>query len=139
MLDLHLHSTVSDGRLAPADLVRFAHGHGVRVMALSDHDSTDGVDTAQRVGAELGVRVIPAVELSTDLPGASIHVLGLFLKHQDEAFQTTIRGFREARLTRAADMVEALARLGAPINLDRVLEIAGEGSVGRPHVAEALL
>jgi predicted metal-dependent phosphoesterase TrpH len=138
-LDLHLHSTVSDGRLSPTELVKFAHGHGVTVMALSDHDATDGVDTAQRVGAELGLRVIPAIELSTDLPGASIHILGLFLNHHDPAFQETIRGFRETRLTRAEQMVEALTRIGAPIRLDRVFEIAGEGSVGRPHVAQALL
>ena len=139
MLDLHLHSTVSDGRMSPGDLVRHAHAHGVRIMALSDHDTTDGVAEAQRVGAELDVRVIPAIELSTDLPGASIHVLGLFLNHANDEFQTVIRGFREARLTRAAEMVEALTRLGAPIKLERVFEIAGEGSVGRPHVAEALL
>ena len=138
-LDLHLHSTVSDGRMAPADLVRFAHEHGVRVMALSDHDSTDGVDEAQRVGEALGVRVIPAIELSTDLPGASIHVLGLFLEHHAPAFQRTIAGFRAARLERAQQMVDALERIGAPITLERVFEIAGEGSVGRPHVAQALL
>jgi predicted metal-dependent phosphoesterase TrpH len=125
--------------MSPGDLVRHAYAHGVRVMALSDHDTTDGVAEAQRVGAELGVRVIPAIELSTDLPGASIHVLGLFLNHDNAEFQTVIRGFREARLTRAAEMVEALTRLGAPIKLERVFEIAGEGSVGRPHVAEALL
>jgi len=138
-LDLHLHSTVSDGRLAPGELVRFAHGHGVTTMALSDHDSTDGVDEARRVGALLGVRVIPAVELSTDLPGASIHILGLFLDHTDAAFQATVGGFREARLARAEQMVAALKAIGAPIRLERVFEIAGEGSVGRPHVAQALL
>jgi 3',5'-nucleoside bisphosphate phosphatase len=138
-LDLHLHSTVSDGRLSPGDLVRHAHTHGVRVMALSDHDNTDGVAEAQRVGQELGMRVIPAVELSTDLPGASIHVLGLFLNYQDPAFQAAVLGFREARLTRAEQMVDALAKLGAPITLERVFEIAGEGTVGRPHIAEALL
>jgi predicted metal-dependent phosphoesterase TrpH len=108
-------------------------------MALSDHDSTDGVDDAQRVGAELGVRVIPAVELSTDVPGASIHVLGLFLEHTDPAFQETVAGFRHARIERAEQMVNALTQLGAPITLERVFEIAGEGSVGRPHVAQALL
>ncbi|HLZ25739.1 MAG TPA: PHP domain-containing protein [Chloroflexota bacterium] len=139
MLDLHLHSIVSDGRLSPGDLVRHAYAHGVRVMALSDHDTTDGVAEAQQVGEALGVRVIPAIELSTDLPGASIHVLGLFLNHENAEFQSVIRGFREARLTRAAEMVEALTRLGAPITLARVFEIAGEGSVGRPHVAQALL
>jgi predicted metal-dependent phosphoesterase TrpH len=139
MLDLHLHSTVSDGRLAPAELVRLAHQHRVTTMALSDHDNTDGVDEAQRIGAELGVRVIPAIELSTDLPGASIHVLGLFLNHHDPTFQETLKGFREARIERAQQMVAALARLGAPISLDRVFELAGEGTVGRPHVAQALL
>jgi predicted metal-dependent phosphoesterase TrpH len=108
-------------------------------MALSDHDTTDGVAEAQRVGEQLGVRVIPAIELSTDLPGASIHILGLFLDYSNAAFQEIIRGFREARLERAAQMVDALTRLGAPILLERVFEIAGEGSVGRPHVAQALL
>jgi len=138
-LDLHLHSTVSDGRLSPSELVRFAHAQGVTTMALSDHDATDGVDDATRTGEELGIRVIPAIELSTDLPGASIHVLGLFLNHHDPAFQETLRGFRDARLERAEQMVTALQRLGAPISLERVFEIAGEGSVGRPHVAQALL
>lgn len=138
-LDLHLHSTVSDGRLEPSELVRFAHAEGVTTMALSDHDSTDGVDDAQRTGEQLGVRVIPALELSTDLPGASIHILGLFLQHRDPEFQQALRGFRAARVERAQQMVDALGRLGAPIALERVFEIAGEGSVGRPHVAQALL
>ena len=138
-LDLHLHSTVSDGRLPPSELVRFAQAQGVTTVALSDHDSTDGVDVATQTGEQLGVRVIPAIELSTDLPGASIHVLGLFLNHHDAAFQQTLKGFRDARLERAEQMVSALDRLGAHITLERVFEIAGEGSVGRPHVAQALL
>ncbi len=138
-LDLHLHSTVSDGRLSPSDLVRLAHEHGVDVMALSDHDATDGVATATSVGASLGMRVIPAIELSTDLPGASIHILGLFLNYQDSAFQATLKEFRAARLERAQMMVDALTKLGFPITVERVFEIAGEGSVGRPHVAQALL
>jgi predicted metal-dependent phosphoesterase TrpH len=119
--------------------VRFAHENGVTTMALSDHDATDGVDIAQHVGQELGMRVIPAIELSTDLPGASIHVLGLFINHHDPQFQSTLKEFRAARLERAEQMVGALERLGAPITLERVFEIAGEGSVGRPHVAQALL
>jgi len=139
VLDLHLHSTVSDGRLPPADLVRMVHASGVRTMALTDHDSTDGVAEAEQVGAALGLRVIPGIELSTDLPGASIHILGLFLDYRDPRFQQTVRQFRDARRTRAQQMVDALAALGAPISIERVFEIAGEGSVGRPHVAQALL
>jgi predicted metal-dependent phosphoesterase TrpH len=138
-LDLHLHSKVSDGRLSPSELVRYAHECGVTTMALTDHDSTDGVAEARAVGEALGMRVIPGVELSTDLPGVSIHVLGLCVDHQQPDFQRAVGQFREARLTRAQQMVDALGRLGAPISLERVFEIAGEGSVGRPHVAQALL
>jgi 3',5'-nucleoside bisphosphate phosphatase len=138
-LDLHLHSTVSDGRLSPSELVRYAHEQGVTVMALTDHDSTDGVAEAQLAGQPLGVRVVPGIELSTDVPGASIHVLGVFLDYQQSHFQQTVGQFREARLTRARQMVDALAQLGAPISLERVFAIAGEGSVGRPHVAMALV
>lgn len=116
-----------------------AHENGVRVMALTDHDSTDGVAEAQATGAELGIRMIPGIELSTDLPGASIHVLGLFLDHEQPHFQEMVRKFRTARVERAEKMVEALDRLGVPISLQRVFELAGEGSVGRPHVAAALL
>ena len=125
--------------MSPSELVRFAYAQGVTTMALSDHDSTDGVDEAAREAAERGMRLIPAIELSTDLPGASIHILGLFLDHHQADFQKTIRGFRDARLERAEQMVNALRQLGAPIGLERVFEIAGEGSVGRPHVAQALL
>jgi predicted metal-dependent phosphoesterase TrpH len=138
-LDLHLHSTVSDGRLPPGELVRLAHEHNVTVMALTDHDATDGVAEAQATGDSLGLRVIPGIELSTDVPGASIHVLGLFVDYLDPRFQDRVRAFRTARLTRAQHMVDALAGLGAPISIERVFEIAGEGSVGRPHVAQALL
>ena len=138
-LDLHLHSLASDGRLSPADLVRHAHASGVRVMALTDHDTTDGLPEAIAAGAALGVRVIPGIELSADLPGISVHVLGLFLEYQQPAFQDAVRQFRDARVSRAHQMVDALAALGAPIAVDRVFELAGEGSVGRPHVAQALL
>jgi 3',5'-nucleoside bisphosphate phosphatase len=130
---------VSDGRLSPEALVRFAAESGVTTMALSDHDATDGVDIAQQVGAELGIRVIPGIELSTDLPGVSIHILGVFIDHHDSALQVKLKQFRDARLERAQAMVSALERLGAPITLERVFELAGEGSVGRPHVAQALL
>jgi predicted metal-dependent phosphoesterase TrpH len=125
--------------LSPGDVVRLAHQKGVRTMALTDHDNTDGLPAAELVGAELGVRVIPGIELSTDLPGASIHILGLFLDYRDQGFQSMVAQFREARVSRARQMVDALAALGAPISLERVFELAGEGSVGRPHVAEALL
>src|SRR6266508_2484800 len=138
-LDLHLHSTVSDGRWAPGDVVRLAYSCGVTTMALTDHDSTDGLPDAIAAGSALGLRVVPGIELSTDLPGASIHILGLFLDYEDTVFQKQVSAFRTARLTRAQQMCDALAALGVPISVARVFEIAGEGSVGRPHIAQALL
>lgn len=138
-LDLHLHSSVSDGLRSPSDLVRYAHACGTRTMALTDHDTTDGVAEAQRTGDELGVRIIAGIELSTDVPGASIHILGHFLDISQPDFQAMLRQFQDARLERANRMVNTLGELGAPIQVKRVLEIAGEGSVGRPHVARALL
>jgi len=125
--------------LAPGDVVRLAHSRGVTTMALTDHDSTDGLPEAIAAGAALGLRVVPGIELSTDVPGASIHILGLFLDYEDPTFQDQVSAFRAARLTRAQQMCDALAALGAPIDVARVFEIAGEGSVGRPHVAQALL
>jgi predicted metal-dependent phosphoesterase TrpH len=129
---------VSDGVRAPSDLVRYAHEQGVLAMALTDHDTTDGMAEALQTGAELGVRIIPGIEISTDLPGASIHVLGLFLDWEQPAFQEMIRRFQDARVTRLHNMINKLAELGAPLDANRVLEIAGEGSVGRPHVARAV-
>ncbi|MCC7106588.1 MAG: PHP domain-containing protein, partial [Chloroflexi bacterium] len=139
-VDLHLHSTASDGRLEPGELVGLAHRNGVRRLALTDHDTTAGLGEALRIGAELGVEVIAGIELSTDIPGTEVHLLGHFLDYQTPAFQTTLADFREARFNRAAGMVRKLAELGHPISWTRVPEIAGEGaSVGRPHVAQALL
>src|SRR5690606_30299310 len=86
-IDLHLHSLVSDGRLSPTELIRQAHANGVRRLALTDHDSTDGVPEAMAEGQRLGVEVIPGIELSADVPGSEVHVLGYFLDFRQPAFQ----------------------------------------------------
>jgi 3',5'-nucleoside bisphosphate phosphatase len=138
-VDLHLHSTESDGRLGPADLVRLAHHNGVWRLALTDHDTTAGLAAAGEVGAELGVEVIAGIELSTDIPNTEVHMLGIFLDYQDDEFQAKLTEFRQGRVGRAEGMVARLAELGAPISWERVQELAGVGSVGRPHVAQTLL
>ena len=138
-IDLHLHTNKSDGRLSPTELVRLAHKGGVRRMALTDHDTTDGVEEAMAEGKILGVEVIPGVELGTDSRSGDLHMLGLFLDYKDEAFQATMARFREGRIARVYTIVSNLAAVGVSISVDRVFEIAGEASVGRPHVAQALL
>jgi 3',5'-nucleoside bisphosphate phosphatase len=138
-IDLHLHTNKSDGRLTPTELVQLVHKGGVRRMALTDHDTTEGVDEATEEGRRLGVEVIPGVELGTDSRSGDMHMLGLFLDYHDKTFQETMTRFREGRIARVHTIVSNLAEVGVNISVDRVFEIAGEASVGRPHVAQTLL
>jgi predicted metal-dependent phosphoesterase TrpH len=140
LVDLHLHTLASDGRLSPTELVNLVASKGVKVAAISDHDTTEGIEEAMRAAqAHSGLEIIPAIELSTDIPGDEIHMLGYFLQYEDEEFQAILRRFREGRLERGRQMVEKLASLGKPVDWDRVQEIAGDGSVGRPHIALAMV
>ncbi len=139
-VDLHLHTTASDGRLSPRELVRLAAGLGLRQIAISDHDTTDGLSEGfQEAAAHDGLHIIPAIELSTDIPGDEIHMLGYFMRYQDESFQEVLRRFREGRIGRARQMVQKLSDLGMQLEWERVQEIAGDGAVGRPHIALALV
>lgn len=140
LVDLHLHTLASDGRLTPTQLVDLIASKGVTVAAISDHDTTDGIPEAARAAAKHpDLEIIPAIELSTDIPGDEIHMLGYFLQYEDDEFQGILRRFREGRLERGRMMVEKLAALGKPVDWDRVKEIAGDGSVGRPHIALAMV
>ncbi|MGI8554196.1 MAG: PHP domain-containing protein, partial [Dehalococcoidia bacterium] len=138
--DFHIHSTHSDGRLRPAQLADMAHRNHVRIMALTDHDTTAGMnEMAETLQRFPEIRLVPGVELSTDIPGSEIHILGYFMDVEDEGFQRELARFREGRLGRGEEMVRKLRRLGLEISWERVREIAGDASVGRPHVAQALL
>ena len=140
LVDLHLHTTASDGRLSPTELVRLAAGQGLKQIAISDHDTTEGLAEAFQAAEEFpGLRIIPAIELSTDIPGDEVHVLGYFLRCEDQGLQKILRNFREGRLERGRLIVEKLATLGINIEWERVQEIAGDGSVGRPHIALAMV
>ena len=142
-IDLHTHSTASDGLLAPAALVAAAAERGVAVLALTDHDTVAGVAEAARSGTRLGVRVVPGLELSCD-PGGDVgagnaDILGYFVDVDDPDFLALTRRLRSAREERARAMVEQLRRLGHELTWDAVLLEAGDGCVGRPHVAQALV
>ena len=139
-VDLHLHTTASDGRLTPTELVELAAAKGLRTISVSDHDTTAGLAEAQRAVDKVpGMRLIPGIELSCDVPGGEVHMLGYFMDTSDAGFQRTLEIFREGRLARGEGMVRKLAEFGLHIEWDRVLEIAGDASVGRPHVAQALV
>ncbi len=139
-VDLHMHTTASDGRLTPTELVQLAASKGLQTISVSDHDTTAGLVEAQRaVDTIPGMRLIPGIELSCDVPGGEVHMLGYFMDVNDPGFQDILVTFREGRLARGEGMVKKLAEFGMHIEWERVLEIAGDASVGRPHVADALV
>jgi hypothetical protein len=138
-IDLHTHSLRSDGALSPRDLVQRAAARGVKVQALSDHDTLAGVAPAAATGAELGVRIIPATELNTESEWGDAHVLGYFIDSGDAALEERLRWLRENRGRRIELMVKKLGALGYAVELGRVLEIAQGGALGRPHLAQALV
>ncbi len=138
--DFHCHSTASDGKLAPARLIDLAAGNGVRIFALTDHDSTEGMAEARTAAAKHpGFTLVPGVELSTDIEGDEVHVLGYLPDIDNRELQGALARFRAGRFKRGRMMVERLTALGMPLRWERVLEFAGDGSVGRPHVAQAMV
>lgn len=137
--DLHAHSRVSDGTQSPSDLVDAALRAGLGTVALTDHDSTAGWSEAQRRAEEVGIGLVPGMELSTRLNHQSVHVLGYLFNPDDPTLLAETERIRTSRLTRAEGIV---GRIGAdyPLTWDAVLEIAGTGAtVGRPHIADALV
>ncbi len=137
-VDLHLHTTASDGQLRPVELVQLARKLHLNTIAITDHDTTDGLREAQQA-AEGSPVVVPGIELSAEENEVDVHMLGYFVQPDDTAFQTALTRFRSDRLNRGQAMVEKLVALGKPIQWERVLALADGGSVGRPHVARALL
>ncbi len=139
LADLHLHTTASDGRLTPRQLIDLAALKGLQVVAVTDHDTTDGLEEAfQTASLYPDLTLIPGIELGTDIPGSEIHVLGYWLDVKNLAFQETLARFREGREHRAQGMVRKLAALGFPLEWERVAQLA-QGAIGRPHIAQAMV
>ncbi len=137
-VDLQVHTTASDGALAPEQVVEAASQAGLAAIAITDHDTIDGVADAAVAGLRLGVRVVSGVELSTHFGDDELHLLGLHLSNA-EAIRAALRQFQLDRVTRAEQIVGTLNRLGVPVTVDAVLVEAGPGAVGRPHIARAMI
>jgi predicted metal-dependent phosphoesterase TrpH len=139
-VDLHVHTTASDGALSPSDVVRAALKAGLSAIAITDHDSTAGLDEAIAAAEGSGLVVVQGVELSADARDAGdVHVLGLMIDRRDARLRDTLASLRNQRVERARAMTEMLARAGHRIGFEEVLAFAGAGSVGRVHVAQALV
>jgi predicted metal-dependent phosphoesterase TrpH len=137
-IDLHTHSTASDGTLPPAQVIEAAARCGLKALALTDHDTVGGVAGAREAGERLGIRVIAGVELSAFQDDREVHVLALHLSHL-ETLEKRLLELRALRYTRAEKIVDKLNTLGIPITIDEVLLQSNGGAVGRPHVARALI
>jgi predicted metal-dependent phosphoesterase TrpH len=139
-VDLHSHTTASDGGLAPEDLVARAASLGIEVLAITDHDTTEALPAALAEAQRWELTVVPGVEISTVSKREEIHILGYFMDLDNPDLQALLARTREARWERAQKMLDRLAKFGLPVEWQRVVELSGGGgSIGRPHVAAALL
>ena len=139
-VDLHSHTTASDGTLSPAALVRAAVNRGVRVLAITDHDSTEGLAAAWAEATQHPLlTIVPGLEINCDVPGAEVHVLGYYVDVAAGWFQDFLREQRAERVARVHRIAERLAELGMPIAAADVFALVQEGSAGRPHVAQVMV
>jgi predicted metal-dependent phosphoesterase TrpH len=139
-VDLHTHTTASDGTFTPRQLVGEAAQRGLRVLAVTDHDSTDALAEAlDEAARHRPLEIVPGVEINCEVEGAEIHILGYYLDYEVAWFQDFCREQRLERRARVHRITDRLAQLGMPVEPDEVLALCGEGSAGRPHVARVMV
>ena len=138
-IDLHTHTTASDGIYPPRDLIDLAMRGGIVAMAMTDHDTVDGLPEAMAYSAKVGFKLYPGVEFSIDYDEGSFHLLGLNIDYANERLRRTVRDLAEHRATRAYRIIEDLKKHGIDIPIEEVLRAAGGGSMGRPHVARVMV
>ncbi len=138
-IDLHTHTTASDGSLTPSELVALAAESGIAVLGITDHDTTDGLGEGMVAAEECGITLVPGVELNCDLEHGHADILGYLIDSEAPELCALLAKIRRARIVRAQSMVERLQALGAPVTYEEVRALAGDGVVGRPHVAQVLV
>ena len=136
-IDLHIHTTASDGLLTPEEVVEIAKREGLSAISITDHDTIDGYQAAKKRAEELEIELIPALELSTSHKGEDFHILGYLIDCENPEFLKKINSFQEERRVRGEEMVEKLNELGIDLSMETVKNIAGKGAMGRPHLADA--
>lgn len=139
MIDLHTHSTASDGSLSPRELILAAKSAGLSAIALTDHDTTAGIDEAIDSLASSGLRFVPGIEISAELQGGVLHLVGLYIDHRDPDLALAMKRLVEYRDERNATMAERLSALGMNVRIEELAEIAGGDVIGRPHFASLMV
>lgn len=138
-IELHCHSTESDGDCTPTELVARADALGLTTLAITDHDSVDGIEEAMQAARTLSLRIVPGVELSCHFESKEVHLLGYFFEHRDPDFRELLARMREERRQRVHLIIEKLALLGLELTYEAVEVQASGDAIGRPHVARALV
>ncbi|MFW5981184.1 MAG: PHP domain-containing protein [bacterium] len=139
LADLHVHSIFSDGSLSPEELIALAKKRGLTTIALADHDTVEGLNRMITAGKNSNIEVIPAVELSTYMENAEIHILAYFIDYQSKKFLKEIKRLFDIRIERARKMVSKLNEMGIKISFTDIQKMAGDKYIGRPHIARALV
>ena len=137
--DLHIHTYYSDSTFMPEEVVDHAFKKGLAAIAICDHDCVDGIEPCTRLGLGFGIEVIPGIELTVEKEEAEIHILGYFIDWRDEEFRKSMKILQDARIERIHQMVGKLQAEGISIKADEIFKLAGKGTVGRLHVARAML
>ena len=136
-IDLHTHSTCSDGSMTPYELVKHAHERGLKAIALSDHDTIAGIDEAREAGREYGVEVVPAIEFSVQ-SDTETHILGFYIDHKGQLIQDALENINSVRWQRTVNTCNKLRELGFDVTLEEAQAIAPSGIIGRAHFARIL-
>jgi len=139
LIDLHIHSTYSDGVLKPTELVDLAKSQGLSAISITDHDTADGAGEAIQRGLEKGIEVISGIEISSWHGDTSMHILGYLFRSDDEQFNSRLQLLQQGRETRNIRIIENLNKLGIPVELEELLQYSEYGQTGRPHIARLLV
>ena len=138
-VDLHLHTTASDGVMTPSEIVRYAKSKGLQAIAITDHDTIEGLEEGLLEGEKIGFEVVPGVEISAEYSPGSMHLLGYFLDIHHPLLKGKLDYLQKARAERNPKIIENLNRLGVRISYEEVVKASGGGQVGRPHFAQVLI
>lgn len=138
-VDLHMHTTYSDGFYSPLELIQKVNERNIDIISITDHDSVNAIEEAITIGNDFGVKVIPGLEISTDIEDKEVHLLGYFIDINHPELKKYLSFFREERYYRATRIVNKLNKIGIEITIDDVMDVAKNSAVGRPHIAMAML
>lgn len=138
-VDLHIHSTASDGSLSPVEIIEAARKVGLRAIAITDHDTVEGSVEALRHQRSSGVEILPGIEISVSFDSGTMHLLGYLVRLDDAFLRQSLKVVQKARADRNVQIVERLQDLGVDIKYDEILEVSGGGQIGRPHIAHVLI